>query len=64
MTRVSYEIFFGTVSTGKVVSTLDEARAIIAEIGPKATYKAVYSDYEPTPKPPYKGKRVLRKLSS
>ena len=61
MTKVSYEIYFGNVKV-KTVSTLFEAKAMVAEIGSKATYKAVYSELV-EPKKPYKGKRVLRKLS-
>ena len=38
MTKVSYEIYFGNVKV-KTVSTLFEAKAMVAEIGPKATYK-------------------------
>lgn len=61
MTKVSYEIYFGNVKV-KTVATLDEAKAMVTEIGPKATYKTVYSELV-EPKEPYKGKRVLRKLS-
>lgn len=61
MTKVSYDIFFGNVKV-KNVATLFEAKAMVAEIGPKATYRAVYSELV-EPKEPYKGKRVLRKLS-
>ena len=61
MTKVSYDIYFGNVKV-KTVATLDEARAMVAEIGSKATYKAVYSELV-EPKEPYTGKRVLRKLS-
>lgn len=63
MTKVTYAIYFGKIRTGKVVATLDEARAICAEAGPKVTYKAEYTEFDPEPKKPYKGKRVLRKLS-
>jgi len=61
MTKVSYDIFFGKVRV-KTVATLDEARAMVAEIGSKGSYKTVYSELVES-KEPYKGKRVLRKLS-
>lgn len=61
MTKISYDIYFGKVKI-KTVNTLFEAKAMVAEIGHKATYKTVYSELV-EPKEPYKGKRVLRKLS-
>ena len=56
MTKVMYAIYFGKVRTGKVVSTLDEAKAICAEGGSKITYKAEYAEFDPTPKLDYSGK--------